>query len=63
MRRKDKNYLEKNDMMKVEAGYKLNEFGKEKQSQAAKRMPHIMEERDGVKKDIFKFADIKKSKP
>ena len=43
-----------NDMMKVEAGQKLIEFGREKQIEANKRLDEISEERDRIEAELFR---------
>ena len=62
---KIKNTLAKQDMMEVEAGYKLVEFGKDKQSEATSKISRIMGERNKVERelfDLFKLKGAKKSK-
>ena len=59
---KIKNALKVQDMMEVEAGYKLVEFGKEKQTQATNKVSDIMDERNKVEKELFKLTGGKKSK-
>ena len=59
---KIKNALKVQDMMEVEAGYKLVEFGKEKQTEAIDKMSDIMNERNKVEKELFKLTGAKKSK-
>ena len=59
---KIKNALVKQDMMEVEAGYKLVEFGKDKQSEATSKMSRIMDERNKVERELFKLKGAKKSK-
>ena len=59
---KIKNALKVQDMMEVEAGYKLVEFGKEKQTEATNNMSDIMDERNKVEKELFKLTQAKKSK-
>ena len=59
---KIKNALAKQDMMEVEAGYKLVEFGKDKQSEATSKMSRIMDERNKVERELFKLKGAKKSK-
>ena len=39
-------HKQKKDMMEVEAGYKLVEFGKDKQSEATSKMSRITDERE-----------------
>ena len=59
---KIKNALAKQDMMEVEAGYKLVEFGKDKQSEATSKISRIMDERNKVERELFKLKGAKKSK-
>ena len=54
--------LKVNDMMKVEAGQKLIEFGREKQIEANKRLDEISEERDRIEAELFRLQDSKKLK-
>ena len=54
--------LKVNDMMKVEAGQKLIEFGREKQIEANKRLDEILEERDRIEAELFRLQDSKKLK-
>ena len=61
--RRFKNALKVQDMMEVEAGYKLVEFGNEKQTEATNKMSDIMDERNKVEKELFKLTGAKKSKP
>ena len=59
---KIKNALAKQDMMEVEAGYRLVEFGKDKQSEATSKISRIMDERNKVERELFKLKGAKKSK-
>ena len=59
---KIKNALKVLHMMEAEAGYKLVEFGKEKQTEAKNKMSDIMDERNKVEKELFKLTGAKKSK-
>ena len=59
---KIKNALKVADMMEVKAGYKLVEFGKEKQTEATNKMSDVMDERNKVEKELFKLTAAKKSK-
>ena len=59
---KIKNALAKQDMMEVEAGYKLVEFGKDKQSEATSKISRIMDERNKVERELFKLKGAKRSK-
>lgn len=59
---KIKKALAKQDMMEVEAGYKLVEFGKDKQTEATSKISKIMGERNKVERELFKLTGTKKSK-
>ena len=59
---KIKNALAKQDMMEVEAGYKLVEFGKDKQSEAISKISRIMDERNKAERELFKLKGAKKVK-
>ena len=59
---KIKNALKVQDMMEVEAGYKLVELGKRNKQEATNKMSDIMDERNKVEKELFKLAGAKKSK-
>lgn len=59
---KIKNALQVKDMMEVEAGYKLVEFGKNKQAETAEKMSKLMDERNKVEKELFKLKGSKKLK-
>ena len=48
--------------MKVEAGQKLIEFGREKQIEANKQLDEILEERDRIEAELFRLQDSKKLK-
>ena len=54
---KIKNALKVQYMMEVEAGYRLVEFGKEKQTEAINKIPDIMDERIKVEKGLFKLTE------
>ena len=49
-------------MMKVEAGQKLIEFGREKQIEANKQLDEVSEERDRMEAEHFRLQDSKKLK-
>ena len=59
---KIKNALAKQDMMEVEAGYKLVEFGKDKQSESTSKISRIMDKRNKVERELFKLKLAKKFK-
>ena len=59
---KIKNALAKQKIMEFEAGYKLVEFGKDKQSEAISKISRIMDERNKVERELFKLKGAKKSK-
>ena len=61
-RAKIKNALAKQDMMEVEAGYKLLEFDKDKQSESTSKISRIMDKRNKVERELFKLKGAKKSK-
>ena len=61
-RTKIKNALAKQDMMEVEAGYKLVEFGNGKESEATNKISRIMDERNKAERELFKLKGAKKSK-
>ena len=46
------------DMIEVEAGNKLIEFGRQKQAEASKRQYDIPQERDQVDNELFKLTQI-----
>ena len=46
--------LKGKNMMEVEAGYKLTEFGKEKENEATKRLCESAEEREKVQSQLMK---------
>ena len=54
--------LKSHNMMEVEAGQKLIEFGREKQMDAKKRLNETSEERDRIEAELFKIKDSKKLK-
>ena len=54
--------LKVNDMMKVEAGQKLIEFGREKQTEANKQLDEMSKERDRTEAELFRLRDSKKLK-
>ena len=54
--------LKINDMMEVEAGQKLIEFGIGKQGEANKRLKDISEERNKIENELFKIKETKKCK-
>ena len=54
--------LKINDLMKVDAGQKLIEFGREKQMEANKQLGEISEERDRIEAELFRLQDSKKLK-
>ena len=47
--------LKINDMMEVEAGQKLIEFGSGKQREANKRLKDISQERNKIENELFKI--------
>ena len=57
------NGLKVNDMMEVQAGNKLIEFGRQQQSEANKKLSEISDERDKIESQLFKISKAKKSKP
>ena len=59
---KIKNALAKQDMMEVEAGCKLVEFGKDKQSEATSKISRIMDKRNKVERELFKLKGAKNVK-
>ena len=54
--------LKINDMMEVEPGQKLIEFGSGKQVEANKRLKDISEERNKIENELFKIKETKKCK-
>ena len=59
---KIKNALKVQDMVEVEAVYKLVKFCKGKQTEATNKMSDIIDERNKVEKELFKLTEAKKSK-
>ena len=57
------NGLKANDMMEVQTGNKLREFGRQQQCKANKNLSEILGERDKIGSQIFKISKAKKSKP
>ena len=56
------NGLKHQDMMEVEAGNKLAEFGRQRQSQADKRITEVLDEINKVESQLFKIGKDKKLK-
>ena len=54
--------LKINDMMEVEAGQKLIEFGSGKQGEVNKRLKDISEERNKIENELFKIKETNKCK-
>ena len=54
--------LKISDMMEVEAGQKLIEFGNGKQGEANNRLKDIPEERNKIENELFKIKETKKCK-
>ena len=57
------NGLKANDMMEVQAGNKLIEFGRQQQCEATKWLSEISGERNKIESWLFKISKAKKSKP
>ena len=56
---KIKNALAKQDVMEVEAGYKLVESGKDKQSEGTSKISRIMDERNKVERELLSLKKLK----
>ena len=54
--------LKSHNIIEVEAGEKLIEFGREKQMEAKKKLNETSEERDRIEAELFKIKDSKKLK-
>ena len=54
--------LKINDMMELEAGQKLIEFGSGKQGETNKRLKDISEERNKIENKLFQIKETKKHK-
>ena len=57
------NGLKASDMMKVQAGNKLIEFGRQQQCEANKKLSDISGETDKIESQLFIISKAKKSKP